>query len=151
MKSNRWKGARSMQRLFRNLPDAMHRELEDVLDQGGTEVQRAIIARTPRQHGTLAAGIQKRLLRKTLRLRVGLIGTKRERKKLFYGRILDLGRKAQTVTARRRRNAPYTMRVRAIAPKRFVTGRYADVRNSIGRRLRNVWDRVLSRVGRGDD
>ncbi|QUT04840.1 HK97 gp10 family phage protein [Sphingobium phenoxybenzoativorans] len=144
------------------MPDAMHRELEDVLDQGGADIQKAMIARTPRRTGKLAAGIKKRVLRKSLRLRVGLLGTPKGRAKLFYGRIVDLGRRSQLVTVTRRKVAgsvlvrgrkvagePYVMRVRGFSGRRFVTGRMPDVRNLLNQRLKSVWDRVLKKAASG--
>lgn len=149
---NLWRGGKAFRRVMKGLPVAVHREMEDVLEDGGRDIRRLIVAKVRRRTGALARGIQYRLLRKTLRLRVGLIGSPRARAKLFYGRILDLGRKAQTVKVTRRNTRPYVMRVRRIAPQRFITGSYAAARSVIQRRLRGVWDRALRAVaGGGND
>lgn len=167
MAKRRWSGMNRVRRILRNLPDAMQVEMGDALEDSGREIAAAMAGRTPERTGALRKGIKYRVLRKSLRLRVGLIDAPRVRNKLFYGRILDLGRKAQTVTVRRRiagvaqpgggkalpgaRVAKYLMRVRGIAPKRFVTGRYPDLRAALNQRLRGIWDRALRRVAGGAD
>lgn len=154
-KARRWKGAKSFRRLLKNMPNAMHAEMEDVLDEGSLDIQRAMVARTPRRSGALRAGIKRRVLRKSLSAKIGLIGTPRGRARLFYGRILDLGRRSQLVTARRRKPSggisTYVMRVRGTIPLHFVTGRYIELRTIIGRRLKGVWDRALNSLAGGSD
>lgn len=141
-------------RVFKQLPDAMKAELVDALNKGGDAVVVAIRSRTPRRSGALAAGIVKKVLPQTLRLRVGLVGPIRERRKLFYGRILDLGRKGQVVTARRAfgngKVSTYKLNVRSIAPKRFITGSYPKARAIINGQVKFIWERALARIGRGD-
>jgi hypothetical protein len=167
MARSRIKGVAKVKRIMRALPDAMRDQIADALEQSGKDLAAEMSGRTPSRTGALRAGIKWRVLRKTMRLRVGLIDAPKVRNKLFYGRILDLGRKAQTVTVNRRiagvaqpgggkavagaRVAKYTMRVRAIAPKRFVTGRYPDLRAKINDRLRGVWTRALSKIAGGND
>jgi hypothetical protein len=149
--------SRNLKRLWRGMPGAVSAEMVTVLDRGGRALQAKMRANTPRRTGRLQAAILYRVLPKTLRLRVGLIGPKRER--LFYGRIQDLGRKAQVVTVSRRKVAgstlvnrrrvahpSYLLRVRAMKAKRFVTGRYPDLRATIGNDLRGIWDRSLKRL-----
>ena len=135
-------------------------------------------AKAPKKTGAVAEGIQDRVLEKSLRLRVGLIGTPRGRAKLFYGRIQDLGRKGGEVIVQRRRRVTvnigdgevrsilrlhrgrkvkddivttYRMRVRPMAPKRFITGRFPELRTIIGNALRGVWTRALRSVAGGKD
>lgn len=168
MAKRRWKGVGRVRRIMRGLPDSMRAEIVDTLEESGLDIAAQMVGRTPDRTGALRKGIKYRVLRQSLRLRVGLIEAPKIRNKLFYGRILDLGRKAQTVRVRRRiagvaqpgggkalpgaRVAVYMMRVRAIAPKRFVTGRYPDLRAVLNQRLRGIWDRALRRVaGGGDD
>lgn len=149
-RKKRVQGAASVRRVMKNLPDAMRDEMVDVLEEGSIELQRLVVAATPRRTGSLRAGIKRRVLKQSLRMQVGLLGTKKGRARLFYGRILDLGRKAQTVNVTRRKNAaPYLMRVRGIQAKRFVTGRYPDVRAVIGRKLRGIWERALPKAAGG--
>lgn len=149
-RKKRVRGAASVRRVMKNLPDAVRDEMIEVLESGSIELQRLIAGATPRRTGKLREGIKRRVLKQSLRMQVGLLGTKKGRARLFYGRILDLGRKAQTVNVTRRKNtAPYLMRVRGIAAKRFVTGRYPDVRAIIGRRLRGIWERALPKAAGG--
>ncbi len=164
-KRRRWRGDKTFRRVMKGMPDAVRKEMADVLVDGGRDIRRMMAARAPRRTGALQQGILCRVLPKTLKLRVGLIGTKRGRAKLFYGRILDLGRKAQVVSVRRRKvagsvlsrgrkvaGATYQMRVRAIAPMRFITGRYGDARSIIQKRLRGIFDRALKNLaGGGND
>lgn len=167
MARSRLKGLPRVRRIMRGMPDAMREEIADALEESGPELAAEMSGRAPNRTGALRAGIKWRVLRKTMRLRVGLIDAPRVRNKLFYSRILDLGRKAQTVTVNRRiagvaqpgggkavegaRVARYTMRVRAIAPKRFVTGRYPDLRAKINRRLRGIWSRALNKIAGDSD
>lgn len=145
------KGAASVRRVMRALPDAARDELLEVLESGSVEIQRLVIAKTPTKSGALRKGVKRRVLKKTMRMQVGLLGTKRGRSKLFYGRIQDLGRKAQTVSVTRGRakGKAYLMRVRAMKGKKFVTGSYPDARKSITQRLRGIWDRVLRKASAG--
>lgn len=152
--ARRVQGGASIRRLFRSLPDAARDEIATVLDDGSREIERQMVARAPRRTGALQAGIKRRLRRNSLSVSIGITGTKAEKRKLFYARILDLGRKGQTVTANRRSTgggtSRYTMRVRAIGAKRFVTGRYSDARAVLNSRLKGVWDRILRRVAGGE-
>ncbi|WP_338468918.1 hypothetical protein V3I01_09840 [Sphingomonas sp. gentR] len=97
------KGARATRSLLRRLPDASQTEIIGAFERGGPRLRAAIQARAKRKTGTLAAGVKFRIYPKTLRMQVGLLGTKRGRAKLFYGFVLDKGRKAQVVTVQRRR------------------------------------------------
>lgn len=160
-------GARRVKRLFRGLPDSMRGELARVLERGGRLIAADMQRRAPKKTQALAGGIKERVLKATLRMRAGLIDTPKGRSKLFYGRIQDLGRKAQTVTVRRNTRvarhlwkgrkrvqdfaATYTMRVRAMAPKRFITGRFPELRRVIGQQLQGVWGRALRAMGSGDE
>lgn len=146
---------------MRALPDAMREEVGDALEEGGRTIAAAMAERTPMRTGAARKGIKYRVLRRQMKLRVGLIDAPKARNKLFYVRILDLGRKAKTVTASRyvgggaggtpRRRIKYLMRVRAIAPKRFITGRYTDLRTALNEKLRGIWDRALGRIAGGSD
>lgn len=175
--ASRVRGAGRFRRLLRSTPDAMRLQLVSVLNSGGRALQSTMRAKAPKRTGALATGITYRVLEKTLRLRVGLIGTPRGRARLFYGRIQDLGRRSQTVMVQRRRRvevnvgggevasilrtrggrkraedivSTYRMRVPAMAPKRFITGRYPDLRGAIGNALRGIWTRALRSVAAGN-
>lgn len=174
----RARGGAKFRRLLKGMPDAMSTQLISVLNNGGRALQSAMRARAPKRTGAVAAGITYKVLEKTLRLRVGLIGTPRGRARLFYGRIQDLGRRGKTVLVQRRRQVSvnigrgefrdvlrtsrgrkraedivttYRMKVRPMAPKRFITGRYPDLRGAIGAALRGIWTRALRSIAGGSN
>lgn len=160
---SRLSGGRRFRRIMKGLPDAMRGQLVSVLNSGGRAILSAMRARAPRRTGALRAGLSYRVLPKSLRLRVGLLG--RGRGKLFYARIQDLGRKGQTVSVRRRiagvaqagggkakpgaRAAQYLMRVRPMEGKRFITGRFPELKSTIGNALRGIWTRALRSIAGG--
>lgn len=160
------KEARSTRSLLRRLPEASQTEIIGAFERGGPRLRAAMQAKAKRKTGTLAAGVKFRIYPKTLRMQVGLLGTKRGRAKLFYGFVLDKGRKAQVVTVQRRRIgvgkvlsrgrkraqdivSTYRLRVKALAADRFVTGRYPDLRRVMGDEVRTLFDRALRRVAGG--
>lgn len=182
------RGIARVRRLMRRLPDLVGQEIVVELFVTGRRMVAAVLARTPRKSGALAAGISQKVLPKSLRLQIGLLGTPRGRARLFYGRIQDLGRTEQVVRVTRRVKArqivgnnrngsirqtlfrvtetrmrrrgpnkgtpigsPYNLRVRGSQPKRFVTGRYPDLRAELNKNLRGIFARALSKAGAGDD
>lgn len=167
-------GGRRFRRLMKALPDAMRGQLVSVLNSGGRAILSAMRAKAPKRTGALSKGLSYRVMEKSLRLRVGLLGTKGGRAKLFYGRIQDLGRKGSIVTVQRRQRVSvnigdgevanvlrtsrgrkraedivttYRMRVRPMAPKRFITGRYPELKSAIGNAMRGIWTRALRSIG----
>lgn len=150
--ASKWRGSKSARRLVRSIPEKMRAELVQALEEGGTEIERAVSARTPRRTGVLSSQLRKKVYPKTLRLRVGWFrGGKGS--KAFIARILEFGRKAQTVPIRRGPRAGAKMNVGPIAPKRFLYGPLTDLRGAFNRKLKGVWDRVLTQAakGAGDD
>jgi hypothetical protein len=167
------KGARAFRQRLKKLPDAVSTEIIDVLNEGGQKIRAAMQARARRRSGQLVAGVKYKVLPKSLRLQVGLLGTPRGRAKLFYGFILDKGRKAQTVTVTRYKRgvswrqdkqrfahgsngqksahlvSVYQMKVRARKGDFFVSGRYRELRELINRRANHVFERALRRIGAG--
>lgn len=130
----------------------MREELVQALKEGGDDLYRAISARTPSRTGALRSQLRKRVYPKTLRLRVGFFRAGRN-SRAFIARILEYGRKAQTVPIKRGPRAGSTMNVGAIAPRKFVFGPLTDVRRTFNTKLKGVWDRVLKQAaaGTGDD
>ena len=59
------------------------------------------------------------MLPNTLKLKVGLIG-KVLNKRLFYGRIIEFGRKASVKTVKRANSKSYQLPIKAIAARHFV-------------------------------
>lgn len=174
MAGRRIKGIGRFRRLLRRLPDAVRGELVTEFHVTGRQMVQAVLAKTPNRRGALRAGISHRVLPKSLRLRVGLLGNKAERAGIFYGRIQDLGRRAQVVSVRRYRTgaraldtarfalgnggkktasltSTYKMRVRAMAPKRFITGRYPDLRRTLNENLRGIFTRSLGKISGASD
>ena len=169
---SRVKGASAFRKRLKRLPDAVSAEIVTVLEEGGQKIRAAMQARARRRTGQLVAGVKYKVLPKTLRLQIGLLGTPKGRARLFYGFILDKGRKAQTVTVTRYRKGArakdkarfalgssgqkssnlvsvYQMRVRARKGDYFVSGRYGELRELINRRANHVFDRALKRIGEG--
>ncbi len=162
------RGSKGFRRILKGLPDAMRAEIVDVLTKTGPAAAAIVSARvagtTKRRTGRLRAGVKWKVYPRTLRMQAGFLGTKAGRQKLFYARILDLGRKAKTVTVNRRRvggsalvrgrrdsGAPYKLKVRAIAAKRFVTGGIGGLRQVVNVRLNGIWDRALRRIAGGGE
>lgn len=150
------------------MPDAVRTQIVGVFERAAPRLQGIMRARAPVRRGKLREGIVYRVYPKSLRLRLGLLGTPKGRAKLFYGRIQDLGREAQTVIVTRRRlrplgeytrsgrkrpkgtGAPYPLRVRAMPGKRFVTGRMPEAREELRQELNGVFDQALRSVAEGN-
>lgn len=152
---SRIRGSKGFRRILRQMPDAMRDELVDVLRKAEPDARAVIAARvsgtTKRRTGKLIAGVKSKTFPRTLRMQAGFLGSKSARAKVFYARILDVGRKAQTVSAKRRGSGKtYPLRLGRIAPKRFVTGGFGDLRSIMSRQLRGVWERALRRISGGD-
>ncbi|MFZ2996282.1 hypothetical protein [Sphingobium sp.] len=174
MAKQRLRGIGRVRRLIRRLPVEMRGELIVELRVTGRRIWQAIKARTPRNTGALEGGISYRVLPTSLRLQIGLLGTPRGRARLFYGRIQDLGRREQVVLVQRRRRvavstgsgttaailrtsrgrkvpgdivSTYRMKVRGMEGKRFVTGRYPDLRRELRDNLTGILARVLLKIG----
>lgn len=168
------RGIARIRRLIRRLPGEVRGELIVELRVTGRRIWQAIKARTPRKTGALEGGISYRVLPTSLRLQIGLLGTPKGRARLFYGRIQDLGRREQVVLVQRRRRvtvstgdgstaailrtargrkvpgdivSTYRMKVRGMQGKRFVTGRYPDLRRELRDNLKGIFARSLLRIG----
>lgn len=140
------KGAASLRRLLRKLPDAARQGLGDELKAIGERLLGRAKAETPVRTGRLRAALGMSVAVKTLQLRLGLI-KKADRRRLFYGYILDQGRKAkQGVSKSGRRWA-----VTAIPSSRyeFVFGRRRDFQQNEIPNMRKALDKVLIDAARG--
>lgn len=145
------RGDRAFTRLMRQLPESAREEVVADLDAAGDQILAAQRASAPGRR--LPAALSKRVYRRTLRLRVGLLGRAVNRR-LFFAAIVHGGRKAQTVQARRSTRSgkisSYQLRVRAKAPQPFVfSERVRAIRNTLGGRIRTFWERTLARAARG--
>ena len=162
------RGIGRVRRIMRGLPGTFAGEFIVSLNLAGRKLQTAMRARAPERTGATKQGITYRVFPQSLRMRVGLLGTKAGRSKLFYAQIQDLGRKeglarraypAKMPKAGRRKFAgkyvenagrAYVVRVRAMAPKRFVTGRFPDLRRSISEEMKDIFSRALRRISGTD-
>lgn len=146
---SRVRGDRSVRKLLRQLPAAVKEEMQATLADAGRELLAEMQADVPVRTGALRAGLGTKLLKASLRLRVGIVGPPSARNRLFYGRIVEFGRKGQAVRARRAGERPYQMRVRAMAPRPFVFKRRAAIRDALNKRLRTFWNNTLADAAQG--
>ncbi len=156
MARSRVKGAASLRRTLKALPEASREELADTMNVIAFRLLGKAKAEVPVRTGKLRGLLSAKVLVKSLSLKLGLV-TKRTQRQGFYGFILDQGRKAQTVQAKRRNRATgtvstYSLRVKGIARTRynFVFGRIKDFRQNELPRLRDALERVLGRAARGE-
>lgn len=162
------RGLPELRARLQKLPERVQKEILAEFDQIGGELRDAMRAKAPEKSGKLRQGITHKVFPKTLRLQVGLRNTKAGRSTLFYGRIQDLGRKAQTVIVHRLtgtqraewRNrivqgrarasrkprglgVTYALRVKAMPGKKFVTGRYPELRQKVRTNLQGIYARAI--------
>lgn len=166
-RGRRVRGAITVSKLLRRLPDDVAQQMVVELNVSGREMLAKMVGRAPIKSGATRRGLSFKVFPKTLKLMVGLISTKKGRSRLFYARIQDLGRKGQQVTARRFRAGgqrvyfrgkkfgqdvqTYQMNVRPMAGKRFITGRMPELRQLLQRNLKGIWTRSLKRfTGTGE-
>ena len=157
---SRLQGAQRLRRLLRGLPDGLRDELGAILQQTGDELLAQMEADVPTRTGRLRRALRLVLSAKALRLRVGLVG-KVANRKLFYGRIVNFGRRAQTVRVYRhgRSAAPadgkfrgrpfYLMKVSAMRPRPFAIRPRPELWKRFYERFNARWATVLKRAAGG--
>lgn len=178
MQHSRLEGTEILLRRFDQISDAARDQLGVELAIIGRELRDRQRAAAPEDTGALRGGLSVWLMLEQLRVRVGVLGQRNRRSgkrsygDLFYGRIVEFGRKAQTVIVQRRRRvkvdigdgkqkailrtsrrrklaadiaATYSLKVKARAPHPFIFVEGAQ--ESATQRLVNFWDQTLSRVG----
>jgi hypothetical protein len=144
----RVRGDRAFVNLIKKLPDAAKAEVVELLQETGAQVLTEQRAMVKKRTGALSRALSMKVLPKSMRLQVGLVG-KPINRKLFYGRIIQSGRKAQTVRARKRGGKPYLMKIRGTAPHNFI---YPYTREQLAAPFKSLWDRILKRTaGAGDE
>ena len=150
------RGLIRVRRLMKRLPDEVAGEIVVEFNVTGRQIAAVMQARTPRKSGRLIAGESYKVFSRTLRLQVGLLATRRGADPLFYGRIQDLGRKAQVVMVQRRLRRGvmkftrrYRMKVRGAEGKKFVTGRFTELRRTLNQNLRGIFARGLAKAAGG--
>jgi hypothetical protein len=148
------KGAGDVRRLLKNMPDAVKGEIVSLYQSAAPKALSIARAGAPVRTGALRSALSAKVFPKSIRLRVGLLG-KAVNRRLFYGRILEVGRKAQTVRARRRSGggtSTYAMRISPIPAARYdiVQGRARrSIRALITGPLRGIWEKALRRAAFG--
>lgn len=149
--------------LLKRLPDSVREEMHAQLEETGKLALARAQERVPVDTGALKRGLSMRVY-KSLRLRVGLIG-KATNRKLYYGRIVEFGRKAKTVVVNRsgkgvrvsgnrwKRQALeagvrgfYRLRVKPMAARPFV---YNMTREQLYRPFQKIWGRAIHRAAKG--
>lgn len=131
------RGAGGFRKLLRQMPEAVKNEMAETLDRTGDELLAAMKADAPVKTGALRAGLAKKLLKASLRLRVGIV-TKPLARKLFYARILEFGRKKSAKA-----------RSSTMAGRPFVTKKRTSIRTRLRTRLNAMWDMALGRASVG--
>lgn len=139
-------------RLLRRLPATVEKEIVKTLEDAGPQLLAKARVSTPVKTGALRSALGYRVNAKSMRLQLGLIGRKLQ-KKFFYGYILEVGRKAGPSKrwAQRRLKGggygpKYKVNVRAISPDRYdiVQGRMKTYAQAWLRpRLGAVFERAL--------
>lgn len=157
--------------LLKRLPESVAEEIRQQHHETGKILLARAHARVPVKTGKLKAGLSYKVTPKTLKLRFGLLG-KRINRKLYYGRMVEFGRKAKTIIVTRkgtlqraraaglkvRANAykraalkagvggAYKLRVKAMRPRPFV---YVTPREQIYRPYQKIWGRAIHRAAAG--
>ena len=134
---SRVKGARKVKRLLAGIEPAMREEILGVMEAGGRELLTAMISQAPSSR--VRAALSLKVLPKSLRVRVGLIG-KATNQRLFFARILEFGRGLKNKTDRIGR------RIGVINPAHYVYGPRTDIRRAINSRVRGSFDKALIRA-----
>jgi hypothetical protein len=138
------RGKSAIRKLLKALPDDARTEIAEVLEVGGRQILAAQRASARRRSGKLAAGLRMRFAKKSLSLKIGIVG-KASARKLFYARILGGGRKAQTVQVRRQGAAPYALRVKSRDPEPVIDPPGAKAaRRKVLSNLKEVWAKAIA-------
>ena len=148
--ARRTKGLRRTRRLLKAIDPVARQEITNILDVGTTKARNLAKLRAPVRKQRLAAGITSKVLKRSLKGRVGLL-TKKTAGDLFYGHILNKGRKggeARVNRIRQGKRQSYTVKVRAIAAKYFIPGN-VEAAGLIQSDLQSAWTRILRRAATG--
>lgn len=152
-------GVASVRKLLKQLPAAVREEMADELEAIAPDYLAAVKANTPvakaahrrgYEPGALRDAITAKVLRASLRLRVGLIG-RRVNREFFYGRIIEFGRKQKTVTIKRGPRAGHQLEVQARQGFHFLFYRRERLRTKLQQRLNPLFDHALARAAQGAD
>jgi hypothetical protein len=148
----RIRGDRAFRKLMRRMPEAIRQEIIALLDEGGREILAMQQADATVSQRTRAA-LSMRVLRGSLRLRVGIVGRPANRR-LWWARVIEKGRKPSVENAVRRSQSGklsrYQIRVPAMAARPFIySPRVEEKRRTMGGRTTLFWERTLRRASQG--
>jgi hypothetical protein len=157
-RGRRLRGLVHVRRLLQRLPDSVSAEMAKVMEEVRPAAVAIAKAGAPVRRGKLRAAIDGQVYVKSLRFRVGLL-TKKIARENFYGHILEVGRKAQSIPNIRRSkpSGGFTtyakaMEVKAIHPTKYdMVGGYAKdrIRALFRSPLNKLFDRALRDAARG--
>jgi hypothetical protein len=108
---NRVDGLAETYSMFGRIPDAAREQLGVEMARIGYEVLAGQKQDVAKSTGELEQGLSLKLMIDRLRVQVGLLGLTGARSRLFYGRIVERGRRAQTVLVQRRRRVGNKLRL----------------------------------------
>ena len=156
------KGAASFRRLLKQLPDSANKQLISFLTTAGAVLAQQMKSGLPvlasprpnRTPGALRDSISYKVTPTTLKLKVGTLNAKLGRSSLFYGHILDVGRKAKNVKVTRGTKVyPNGINVTALQPLYVISKAKAVFRNGTLPGYRTLMDQILldASQGAGDD
>jgi hypothetical protein len=143
------KGAASFRRLLKQLPDTADQKLLALLRKAGPALAVSMQATVPERTGFGRSGISWRLTPGTKTLKVGVLVPRISRSDYFYLHILDVGRKAQTVTIKRGPRAGAPMRVPAYKALRIVYKGMQQFRGEFLPAYRTLMNEILLTAARG--
>ena len=152
------KGAASFKRILKQLPDSANKQLISFLNGAGATMAEQMKSGLPvlsaprpgRTPGALRASISYKVTPTTLNLKVGTLNGKLGRSSLFYGHILDVGRKAKTVTVTRRKNAaPYQLQVSPLTGLYIINRLKVTFLSGSLPGYRQIMDNILLDASRG--
>jgi hypothetical protein len=161
------KGVSAIRSLLKRLPEEVRQELIVQHHLTGREVLGLQKGKVPVDTGALQRGLSMKVLPASTQLKVGLVG-KPINRRLFYGRIVQFGRKAQVVIAARThgsiegrklfgrgyKNAAlkagikgvYRLRVKAMRPRNFI---YLLTKAQLVEPYTKIWERALLKAAQG--
>lgn len=147
--------------LLRRLPGSVAEEIEAQLHKTGRTLLARARARVPVRTGALKVGLSYKVLPKSLRLRVGIIGKPLNRK-LYYGRFVQFGhrigykgnrlKRLEKITAKG--NAAKLIRLRrranirkfGVRPRPFL---FTMTRDELFQPYQKIWGRAIHRAASG--
>ena len=148
MARRRLKGDRAFRRLLKQMIPAIRQECEERIEAFAKKlaaVQKAS-GRFRSRSGSLRNAINYQILRQSLKAKVGIIGIGLNRK-LFYGKIIEFGRKGGGRGVKRK-SLKYLAGVGRTRPDHFIYGHKTE-HEEFRKGFNTYWDRVLAKASSG--